>query len=86
MGQVLSLECPFLLEGSGTMIGPIKKLKALPRLLKAMETAVAVVRSLGGNQAAERAEGAEKTTIPAAPLVMPQKWAILREINKRVKI
>ena len=42
---------------------------------------MAVVRSRGGNQAAERAEGAENTTIPATPFRMALMWQILKSIR-----
>ena len=54
------------------MPGAAKKLAALPKLLNTKAIPVAVVRSLGGNQADETAEGAENTTIPAIPLVIAQ--------------
>ena len=54
------------------MPGAAKKLAALPKLLNTKAIPVAVVRSLGGNQADETAEGAENTTIPAMPLVIAQ--------------
>ena len=40
---------------------------------------MAVVRSRGGNQAAERAEGAENTTIPATPFKMALMWQKVEE-------
>ena len=45
----------------------------LPKLLKTSAIPVAVVRSLGGNQAEETADGAEKTTIPDTPFIIAQK-------------
>ena len=60
--------------GSGTIAGPAKKLKALPKLFETMAIPVAIVRSSGGNQAAETAGGAENTTTPAIPFKMAQMW------------
>lgn len=65
----------------GTMAGPKRNDTALPKLLNTMATPVAVVRSSGGNQADETAEGAEKMTIPAIPFKMAQIWHILRAIK-----
>ena len=61
------------------MAGAHKKLKALPKLLKTSAMPVAVVRSFGGNQADDTAEGAENTTIPAIPLRIAHKWHILKQ-------
>ena len=59
-------------SGSGTIAGPAKKLKALPKLFETIATPVAMVRSSGGNQAADTAGGAENTTTPAIPFRMAQ--------------
>ncbi len=68
------MACPssvlFGAGGSGTTAGASRKLTALPRLFRTMATPVAVVRSSGGNQAAETAEGAENTMMPATPFRM----------------
>ena len=60
--------------GSGTIAGANKKLTAFPKLLNTIAIPVAVVLSPGGNQAEETAEGAEKTTIPAIPFRIAQRW------------
>ena len=44
---------------------------------------MAVVRSFGGNQAEEWAEGAEKTIIPAIPFRIAQMWHILQSKENR---
>ena len=67
-----------MLLGSGTIAGAIKKLAALPKLLKTKAIPVAVVRSLGGNQAEDTADGAENTTMPAIPFKIAQIWHILK--------
>ena len=61
----------------GTTAGPARKLSALPRLLKRIPTAVAVVRSAGGNHAEDTADGAENTTTPATPFRIAHRWLIL---------
>ena len=68
-----------MLLGSGTIAGAIKKLAALPKLLKTKAIPVAVVRSLGGNQAEDTADGAENTTMPAIPFKIAQIWHILKK-------
>ena len=70
-----------MLLGSGTIAGAIKKLAALPKLLKTKAIPVAVVRSLGGNQAEDTADGAENTTMPAIPFKIAQIWHILKKIG-----
>lgn len=61
------------------MAGAAKKLAAFPKLLKTKAMPVAVVLSWGGNQAEERAEGAENITIPAIPFKIAQIWHILQK-------
>ena len=56
----------------------------LPRLLKRIPTAVAVVRSAGGNQAEETAEGTEKTTTPATPFRMAHRWLMLQSTRDKL--
>ena len=72
-----------MLLGSGTIAGAIKKLAALPKLLKTKAIPVAVVRSLGGNQAEDTADGAENTTMPAIPFKIAQIWHILKKLDKK---
>ena len=60
--------------GSGTIAGASKKLTAFPKLLKTIAIPVAVVRSPGGNQAEDTADGAENTTTPAIPFKIAQMW------------
>ena len=53
----------------------------MPKLLKTSAIPVAMVRSFGGNQAEDTAEGAENTIIPAIPLHIAHMWHILKIIN-----
>ena len=80
-GKLVSLKdaVRLLAVGSGTIPGAARKLKALPKLLKTNAIPVAVVRSFGGNQADETADGAENTIIPAIPLQIAHMWHILKE-------
>mgnify|MGYP001260532210 CR=1 FL=1 len=80
-GKLASLKdaVSLLTVGSGTIPGAARKLKALPKLLKTNAIPVAVVRSFGGNQADETADGAENTIIPAIPLQIAHMWHILKE-------
>ena len=63
-----------MVGGSGTTAGASKKLTALPKLLNTIAIPVAVVRSPGGNQAEDTADGAENTITPAIPFRIAQIW------------
>ena len=56
----------------------------MPKLLKTSAIPVAVVRSFGGNQAEDKADGAEKTIIPAIPFSIAHMWHILQSQKRKL--